>query len=92
MSTAPSSIRIMTANDHLSCVRVLAGDPHSGSKVWEEDRQIGKPGENRGKTILRTIGPAERYCTNLKTVRKQLIINYIGGGEGSRTIQCVDST
>ena len=30
----------------------MPGDPHSGSKVWEApDREIGKPGENRGKIV-----------------------------------------
>ena len=30
----------------------MPGDPHSGSKVWKApDREIGKPGENRGKAI-----------------------------------------
>jgi hypothetical protein len=30
----------------------MPGDPHSGSKVWKApDREIGKPGENRGKVI-----------------------------------------
>src|SRR5712691_8219229 len=29
-----------------------AGDPRSGSKVWEApDREIGKPGENRGQIV-----------------------------------------
>jgi hypothetical protein len=29
----------------------MPGDPHSGSKVWKApDREIGKPGENRGKS------------------------------------------
>lgn len=32
----------------------MPGDPHSGSKVWKApDREIGKPGENRGKAIVR---------------------------------------
>ena len=31
----------------------MPGDPRSGSKVWEApDREIGKPGENRGKVIV----------------------------------------
>jgi site-specific recombinase XerD len=30
----------------------MPGDPHSGSKVWKApDREIGKPGENRGTVI-----------------------------------------
>jgi len=30
----------------------MPGDPHSGSKVWKApDREIGKPGENRGKVV-----------------------------------------
>ena len=30
----------------------MPGDPHSGSKVWKApDREIGEPGENRGKVI-----------------------------------------
>jgi hypothetical protein len=31
----------------------MPGDPPSGSKVWKApDREIGKPGENRGKVIV----------------------------------------
>ena len=30
----------------------MPGDPRSGSKVWKApEREIGKPGENRGKVI-----------------------------------------
>jgi hypothetical protein len=30
----------------------MSGDPHSGRKVWKvPDREIGKPGENRGKIV-----------------------------------------
>jgi len=30
----------------------MLDDPRSGSKVWEApDREIGKPGENRGKVV-----------------------------------------
>ena len=30
----------------------MPGDPHSGSKVWKApNREISKPGENRGKVI-----------------------------------------
>lgn len=30
----------------------MPGDPHSGSEIWEApDREIGKPGENRGKVF-----------------------------------------
>jgi len=30
----------------------MPGDPHSGSKVWKApDREIGKPGENRGQIV-----------------------------------------
>jgi hypothetical protein len=30
----------------------MLGDPRSGSKVWEAlDREIGKPGENRGQVV-----------------------------------------
>jgi hypothetical protein len=30
----------------------MLSDPHSGSNVWKApDREIGKPGENRGKVI-----------------------------------------
>src|ERR1039458_5117918 len=32
----------------------MPGDPHSGSKVWKApDREIGKPGKNRGEVIAR---------------------------------------
>jgi hypothetical protein len=31
----------------------MPADPHSGSNVWKApDREIGKPGENRGKVIV----------------------------------------
>ena len=41
----------------------MPGDPHSGSKVWEApDREIGKPGENRGKVIAqRELQPAAAF-------------------------------
>ena len=30
----------------------MLGDPHSGSEVWEAlDREIAKPGENRGQVV-----------------------------------------
>ena len=30
----------------------MLGDPHSGSKIWKApDREICKPGENRGKVM-----------------------------------------
>src|SRR5271169_5046175 len=30
----------------------MLSDPHIGSKIWEAvDREIGKPGENRGKVV-----------------------------------------
>jgi hypothetical protein len=30
----------------------MLGDPRSGSNVWEAlDREIGKPGENRGQVV-----------------------------------------
>jgi hypothetical protein len=30
----------------------VLGDPRSGGKVWEAlDREIGKPGENRGQLV-----------------------------------------
>src|ERR1017187_1899194 len=38
-------------------------DPHSGSKVWKaRDREIGKPGENRGKVIApRNLQPTAAF-------------------------------
>src|SRR5580693_8446195 len=41
----------------------MPGDPHSGSKVWKAlDREIGKPGENRGKVIAhREFQPAAAF-------------------------------
>ena len=41
----------------------MPGDPHSGSKVWEEtDREIGKPGKNRGKVVAnRDFQPAAAF-------------------------------
>jgi hypothetical protein len=33
-------------------IRLFEGDPRSRSKVWEAlDREIGKPGENRGQIV-----------------------------------------
>ncbi len=41
----------------------MPGDPHSGSKVWKApDREIGKPGENRGKVIAhRDLQPTAAF-------------------------------
>jgi hypothetical protein len=41
----------------------MPGDPHSGSKVWKAaDREIGKPGENRGKVIAhRDLQPTATF-------------------------------
>jgi hypothetical protein len=41
----------------------MTGDPHSGSKVWKApDREIGKPGENRGKVIAhRDLQPTAAF-------------------------------
>jgi hypothetical protein len=41
----------------------MPGDPRSGSKVWEApDREIGKPGENRGKIAAhRNFQPAAAF-------------------------------
>ena len=41
----------------------MPGDPHSGSKVWKApDREIGKPGENRGEIIAhRNLQPAAAF-------------------------------
>ena len=41
----------------------MPGDPHSGSKVWEApDREIGKPGENRGQIVAhRDFQPAAAF-------------------------------
>ena len=36
----------------------MPGDPHSGSKVWKApDREIGKPGENRGRKSSPVLQP-----------------------------------
>ena len=52
----------------------MPGDPHSGSKVWKApDREIGKPGENRGKVIAhRDLQPTAAFhdrenCCNLRS-------------------------
>ena len=44
-------------------------DPHSGSKVWEApDREIGKPGENRGKVIAhRDLQPTAAFNDRCRT-------------------------
>jgi hypothetical protein len=55
----------------------MPGDPHSGSKVWKApDREIGEPGENRGKVIAhRDFQPAaafhdrENRCNLLSRLR-----------------------
>ena len=41
----------------------MPADPHSGSKVWKApDREIGKPGENRGKVIAhRNLQPSAAF-------------------------------
>ena len=41
----------------------MPGDPHSGNKVWKAlDREIGKPGENRGKVIAhRDLQPTAAF-------------------------------
>ena len=41
----------------------MPGDPHSGSKVWKApDREIDKPGENRGKVIAhRNLQPSAAF-------------------------------
>jgi hypothetical protein len=39
----------------------MPGNPHNGSKVWE-DREIGKPGENHGKVIAhRDLQPTAAF-------------------------------
>jgi hypothetical protein len=50
----------------------MLGDPRSGSKVYEPlDRQIGKPGENRGQIVaywcfnLRELSTTERIAAIL---------------------------
>ena len=51
----------------------MPADPHSGSKVWKApDREIGKPGENRGKVIAhRNLQPSAAFhdrenCRNFR--------------------------
>jgi hypothetical protein len=41
----------------------MPSDPHSGSKVWKApDREIGEPGENRGKVIAhRDLQPTAAF-------------------------------
>lgn len=41
----------------------MPADPHSGSKVWKApDREIGKPGENRGKVFAhRNLQPSAAF-------------------------------
>jgi hypothetical protein len=41
----------------------MQGDPHSGSKVWKApNREIGEPGENRGKAIAhRDVQPTAAF-------------------------------
>ena len=41
----------------------MPGNPHGGSKVWKApDREIGKPGKNRGKVIAhREFQPAAAF-------------------------------
>jgi len=42
----------------------MPGDPHCGSMVWKApDREIGKPGENRGEIIAhRDLQPTAAFC------------------------------
>src|ERR1700686_4049195 len=53
-----------------------AGDPHSGSKVWKApDREIGKPGEDRGKVIAhRDLQPTAAFHDreNRRNLRSRL--------------------
>jgi hypothetical protein len=41
----------------------MLGDPHSGSKIWKApDREICKPGENRGKVMAhRDLQPTAAF-------------------------------
>jgi hypothetical protein len=54
----------------------MPGDPHSGSKVWKApDREIGKPGENRGKVIAhRDLQPTAAFHEreNRRNLRSRL--------------------
>jgi hypothetical protein len=54
----------------------MPGDPHSGSKVWKAPhRQIGKPGENRGKVIAhRDLQPTAAFHDreNRRNLRSRL--------------------
>ena len=54
----------------------MPGDPHSGSKVWKApDREIGKPGENRGKVIAhRDLQPTAAFHDreNRRNLRSRL--------------------
>ncbi len=54
----------------------MSGDPPSGSKVWEApDREIGKPGENRGKVIAhRDLQPTAAFDDreNRRNLRSRL--------------------
>jgi len=54
----------------------MVGDPRSGSKVWKApDREIGKPGENRGKVIAhRDLHPTAAFHDreNRRNLRSRL--------------------
>jgi hypothetical protein len=53
----------------------MPGDPHGGSKVWKAaDREIGKPGENRGKVIAhRDLEPAAAFHDREKSLQPSVL-------------------
>jgi hypothetical protein len=65
----------------------MPGDPPGGSKVWKApDREIGKPGENRGKVIAhRDLQPAfpEPFVSNANQPLEHAAtgVNFFLGGE-----------
>ena len=54
----------------------MPGGPHSGSEIWEaQDREIAKPGENRGEVIAhRKFQPAAAFHDreNRRNLRSRL--------------------
>jgi hypothetical protein len=53
----------------------MPGDPHSGSKVWKaSDREIGKPGENRGKVLSNScVGQTYMDAPALPSLQSMMI-------------------
>jgi integrase len=69
----------------------MLGDPRSGSKVWKAlDREIGKPGENRGQVVAHwkfqpPAACSHRFAEYLRIVPGTASVHRVHGLNGSRT-------